>query len=138
MQVSKGIAVVALALLAACADQPSREDISQMSGKEMYGQLCTSCHGVSGKGNGPMTPMLNIDVPDLTRLAQRHEGEFPAEYVKRTIDGRFEQPAHGLPYMPVWGLQFYGGENPQGEQERARGDSIIDRLVAYLRSIQQD
>lgn len=108
-----------------------------MSGREMYGRLCTSCHGVSGKGNGPMAPLLKIDVPDLTRLAHRHDGEFPADYVRRTIDGRFEQRAHGLPYMPVWGLKFHDPENPYDTEGRARVDSIIDRLVEYLQSIQE-
>lgn len=85
-----------------------------------------------------MAPLLKIDVPDLTGIAERHDGEFPAEYVKRAIDGRFEQPAHGLPYMPVWGLKFAGPEGPQDPVGRARAESMLDRLVAYLRSIQQE
>lgn len=109
-----------------------------MSGSEMYRDLCASCHGAAGKGNGPMAPMLKIDVPDLTRLVHRYGGEFPADHVRRTIDGRFERPAHGLPYMPVWGRKFYDSENPQDAKELARADSMIDRLVGYLRSIQVD
>jgi hypothetical protein len=108
-----------------------------MSGMETYGRLCTSCHGVGGKGNGPMAPLLKIDVPDLTRIAHRHGGDFPAEQVRRAIDGRFERPAHGLPYMPVWGWKFYESETPHDAEERARADAIIDRLVVYLRSIQE-
>jgi hypothetical protein len=84
-----------------------------------------------------MAPLLKIDVPDLTRIVYRHNGEFPADYVRRTIDGRFEKRAHGLPYMPVWGLKFHDPENPQDAEGRARADSIIDRLVEYLQSIQQ-
>jgi hypothetical protein len=109
-----------------------------MSGKQMYGRLCTSCHGVSGKGNGLMAPLLKIDVPDLTLIARRHDGEFPAEYARRTIDGRFEQSAHGLPYMPVWGLKFHDPEKLEDANERTRVDSIIDRLVEYLQSIQEE
>lgn len=109
-----------------------------MSGKQMYGQLCTSCHGVSGKGNGPMAPLLKIEVPDLTGIAYRHGGEFPAEYVRRTIDGRFEKPAHGLPYMPVWGWKFDEIEAPHDAKEPARVDSLTERLVDYLRSMQED
>jgi hypothetical protein len=108
-----------------------------MSGTQMYGRLCTSCHGVSGKGDGLMAPLLKVDVPDLTHIARRHDGEFPAEYVRRTIDGRFEQRAHGLPYMPVWGWKFHDRENPNDPDERARADAMIDRLVGYLQSIQE-
>lgn len=136
MRLSNIIAVAAFAWVAACASHSSRNELYEMSGIEMYRELCTSCHGVGGKGDGPMAPLLKIDVPDLTRLA-RHKGEFPAEQVRRTIDGRFERPAHGLPYMPVWGLKFYDPQNPDDEEGRARGDSMIDRLVEYLRSIQE-
>lgn len=138
MRLSNIIAVAAFAAVGACASDVSREKVSQMSGAEIYRQLCTSCHGVHGEGNGPMAPLLKIEVPDLTRLAQRHAGEFPADQVRRTIDGRSERPAHGLPYMPVWGSRFYDPENPDDAEERARGDSIIDRLIVYLRSIQKD
>jgi mono/diheme cytochrome c family protein len=111
--------------------------MAPMSGEEIYQQLCTSCHGVHGKGDGPMAPMLNIELPDLTRLAQRNGGVFPVQDVRRTIDGRSERPAHGLPYMPVWGLRFYDPEKPNDAEARARGDSIIERLVGYLQSIQE-
>ena len=109
-----------------------------MSGAEIYQQLCTSCHGVRGKGDGPMAPLLKIEVPDLTRLVQRHAGEFPVEEVKRAIDGRSEQPVHGLPYMPIWGLRFYDPEKPDAAEARARGDSIVERLVTHLQSIQEE
>lgn len=109
-----------------------------MSGVDLYRQLCTSCHGTSGKGNGPMAPLLKIDVPDLTRIAARHDGEFPAEYVRRTIDGRFEKPAHGLPYMPVWGWKFHETEAAHDAKEPARVALPTERLVDYLSSIQED
>lgn len=108
-----------------------------MSGKQMYQQWCTSCHGASARGDGPMAPLLKIDVPDLTQIARRHQGEFPTEYVRRTIDGRFEQRAHGLPYMPVWGVKFHDPKKPQDAEENARVDAMIGQLVDYLRSIQE-
>lgn len=109
-----------------------------MSGSEIYKQLCSSCHGASGKGNGPMAPQLKIEVPDLTVIARRYGGNFPAEQVRGTIDGRYDDPAHGLPYMPVWGRKFYDPETPNDVEERTRADALIDRLVGYLRSIQED
>lgn len=109
-----------------------------MSGMEMYGRFCASCHGVSAKGNGPMAPLLKVEVPDLTHIAHRHDGKFPEEHVRRTIDGRFERPAHGLPYMPVWGWKFHDSETTHDAEERARVDSLIERLVVHLRSIQEN
>lgn len=125
------------ALLTACAttEAPERGP-RQLSGVEMYEQLCSSCHGVSGRGDGPVSSLIRINVPDLTRIAQRDGGEFPTEDVRRTIDGRWDRRAHGARDMPVWGWQFYDSSSTNDAQERAQVDSMINRLVEYLRSIQ--
>jgi hypothetical protein len=56
--------------------------------------------------------------------------------VRRTIDGRLERRAHGPRDMPVWGWQFYDSSSTNDAAERAIVDSMIDRLVEYLRGIQ--
>jgi hypothetical protein len=38
--------------------------------------------------------------------------------------------------MPVWGWQFYDSAATNDAEERALVDSMIGRLVDYLRSIQ--
>lgn len=130
------ILAAAVGLAACVATRPDSRDTRQLSGMEMYERLCASCHGVSGHGDGPVSSLIKIGVPDLTRLAQHDGGEFPTEDVRRTIDGRFDRPAHGPRDMPVWGWQFYDSGNPNDAEERAAVDSMIDRLVQYLRSIQ--
>jgi hypothetical protein len=131
--------ILCAALLAACAGtQPTRRELRQLSGMEMYEQLCASCHGVTGAGDGPVASLIKIGVPDLTKVARRDGGEFPTEDVRRTIDGRFDRPAHGPRDMPVWGWQFYDTANPDDAAERARVDSMIERLVDYVRSLQKD
>ena len=107
-----------------------------MTGMEMYEQLCSSCHGVSARGDGPVSSLIKIRVPDLTRIAEREGGEFPLEDVRRTIDGRWDHRAHGARDMPVWGWQFYDSAATNDAEERAIVDSMIGRLVDYLRSIQ--
>jgi hypothetical protein len=123
--------------LIGCAPVPTQRDVMKMSGLEMYESLCASCHGVGGEGDGPVAPLIKIHVPDLTRIAQRDGGEFPTEDVRRTIDGRFDRPAHGPRDMPVWGWQFYRSDTTHDPAERARVDALIDRVVQYLRSIQK-
>jgi len=131
-------AAVVTSLVAACASAPPpQREVAKMSGLEMYQQFCASCHGTGGEGDGPVAPLVKIHVPDLTRIAQRDGGEFPAEDVRRTIDGRFERPAHGPRDMPVWGWQFYNSTSLKDPEERARVDALIGRLVDYLRSIQK-
>lgn len=138
MKISRALIAGFFSLIAACAGTERWRDASELSGVEMYEQLCASCHGVSGEGDGPVAPLIKIGVPDLTRIAHRDGGEFPTEDVRRTIDGRFERRGHGPRDMPVWGWQFYDVSNPDSAYERARVDSMIDRLVDYLRSIQKE
>lgn len=138
MNLSRVIAALLLLSLAACASNETKpREIATLSGVELYEQLCSSCHGVTGEGDGPVAPLVKIGVPDLTRIAWRDGGEFPTEDVRRTIDGRFERPAHGPRDMPVWGWRFYDSSNTNDAQERARVDATINRLVEYLRSIQK-
>jgi mono/diheme cytochrome c family protein len=139
MNLSRVIATLLLASLTGCAsNEPRPREIATLSGVELYEQLCSSCHGVTGEGDGPVAPLVKIGVPDLTRIAWRDGGEFPTEDVRRTIDGRFERPAHGPRDMPVWGWRFYDSANTNDAQERARVDATINRLVEYLRSIQKE
>jgi mono/diheme cytochrome c family protein len=130
-----------LAFLAACSTSPtspSSPDIRKLSGVEVFEQLCASCHGPGGEGDGPVASLIKIPVPDLTRLAKREGGEFPTEDVRRTIDGRWDRRAHGAREMPVWGWQFYDSYNIDDAGERARVDATIDKLVNYLRTIQKE
>jgi len=106
-----------------------------LSGAELYKEFCATCHGVSGHGDGPVAVSLKSRVPDLTLIATRHGGEFPAETVHRVIDGRSMPRAHGTTAMPIWGWEFYGYEGEDATR-RQRVAELIDQLVEYLRSIQ--
>lgn len=106
------------------------------SGEELFERYCSACHGASGRGDGPVASSLAAMVPDLTALTQRHGDEFPAAWVRETIDGRFQVMAHGPRSMPVWGYEFWleeGADAPAEEETRA----LIERLVSFLRSIQE-
>jgi mono/diheme cytochrome c family protein len=79
-----------------------------MSGAELYREFCASCHGVKGHGNGPVASSLRQKVPDLTLIAKRRGGSFPAEEIHRIVDGRLIPRAHGSAETPVWGWELYG------------------------------
>jgi Cytochrome c len=131
------LALCALMLLAGCeSTPPDTRSLESLSGAELYGRLCASCHGVMARGDGPVAPLINIAVPDLTRIAARRGGEFPTEDVRRSIDGKWQRPAHGPRDMPVWGWVFYDETARQGAWDPARVDAMLNRLVDYLRSIQ--
>jgi|GEM_PF-897214 len=76
------------------------------SGKEMYVQYCSSCHGRDGRGDGTVSAFLKVKVPDLTILRKANKGVFPAELVILAIDGRRTIRGHGDPKMPAWGEIF--------------------------------
>ncbi len=96
---------------------------------------CAVCHGIDGKGGGPATPALKDQVPDLTILARRHNGKYPASYVASVLGfGVQGNPAHGSPDMPIWGpiLRDMGTTRSDKSKETTR----IANLNRYLESLQ--
>lgn len=102
------------------------------SGKEMYDAYCASCHGKDGKGDGPAAPAMKMPVTNLTTLAAKNGGTFPAAHIAAMIQGDSMVPAHGSKDMPVWGPIFMsiGGHSAAQVQLRIRN------LTNYLESIQ--
>ena len=76
---------------------------SPVSGAQMFKEYCAVCHGPSGKG---VATALKVPPPDLTTLAQRHDGKFPDDYVSNVLKNGVQNPAHGSGEMPVWGPIF--------------------------------
>jgi mono/diheme cytochrome c family protein len=77
-------------------------------GRTEYMSNCASCHGVGGKGDGPVAQGLTKKPSDLTTLARRSGGALPAQLVWEMIDGRASVDifAHGSRDMPVWGAEY--------------------------------
>lgn len=112
------------------------EEISGYTGAEAYQRFCASCHGRTGEGNGPVSAEFRAQVPDLTQLAKRRGGQYPAEAIRRIIDGTEVRAPHGSREMPVWGHAFWVA---QGSDENARREAaaLIDRLVQHLATLQR-
>lgn len=102
-----------------------------VGGRTTFGTYCASCHGSAAKGDGTLASMMNPRPPDLTLIAKRAGGAFPAERVARTIDGRTPAKGHGNSEMPVWGDAFAKSRADSGSTEEK-----IQQLVSYLESIQ--
>jgi len=104
-------------------------------GRTEFAQYCASCHGADARGAGPVATVLITPPADLTGIAARRGGAFPADEIAAWIDGRLAPPAHGTREMPVWGVRLAEGL-PPGElsQDLVRGRILT--LVEYLRSIQ--
>jgi len=109
------------------------EQTAATNGKQMYVSYCASCHGVSGKGNGPVAATLKMPPADLTMLSKNNHGEFPDRHILAVLENGAEVPSHGTAEMPVWGplLARLDRANPDVKQLR------ISNLTAYLKSIQE-
>lgn len=128
------VAVVMMASLLAAGAAQAEEKTQLELGRTRFMQDCAACHGAEGRGNGPAAGALNKAPSDLTGLARRNDGEFPADYARKVVDGRdFQQLAHGSVEMPVWGDQYRRSLLALSE---ARISARIDALIAYLESIQ--
>nr|CAD6597284.1 cytochrome c [Rhizobium sp. TCK] len=113
-------------------------------GRREYEQNCAVCHGVEGRGNGPLAAMLNQPVTDLQNLQADNGGVFPAQRLYEIIDGRQEVAAHGTRAMPVWG-DIYSAEAPGqlGELFTAADTEVYVRgrilsLIGHISTLQQD
>jgi mono/diheme cytochrome c family protein len=146
-------AFLAMSVLAAiCAGHPARatddapgEDagtdvpLRLALGGNDYETYCASCHGVSGRGDGPVAEFLALSTADLTKLSRNNGGKFPAERVARIIDGRQDVKIHGPRDMPVWGDWFDVEAETSGLRANEREIVVQERikaLLTYLETIQ--
>jgi mono/diheme cytochrome c family protein len=106
--------------------------IQSVKGADLYHAYCASCHGVDGKGNGPVAPALNTRPSDLTTIAQRNGGVFPTDRIRKVIEGEELISAHGSSEMPVWGPIFH-----RVEWDQDLGSVRLQNVTKYLETIQQ-
>jgi mono/diheme cytochrome c family protein len=106
-----------------------------VSGSYTYRTYCASCHGLKGKGDGPLAENLRFFPPDLAQLARRNGGRYPAEDVTRIVDGRNPIEGRGGPDMPVWGDAF---KNPETGFDEKKVRLKILSVVDYLKTLQED
>lgn len=108
------------------------------AGRDTFRQFCAPCHGVEGKGRGPVAPILTTPPTDLTTVNRRNMGVYPFATLEAMLTGasRLQTAAHPMAHgseeMPIWGPTF-----------RAIDASVtvaharVANLLAYIESIQQ-
>lgn len=87
-------------------------------GKASFDQLCASCHGASGKGDGPAAAALNPKPKDL--VDKGYVKGLKEDYIKKIIK-EGGQAVGKSPMMPPMGASLK--------------DDDIESVIAYLRSI---
>jgi len=115
---------------------PTDHEVAIAWGAELFSENCASCHGASGKGDGPKREGLKAAPADLTTIALRNGGKLPVVTIREVVDGRKQVKGHGSREMPVWGDEF-GRARKQGEGRERAARSRSRALVSYLETIQE-
>ncbi|MEO0912416.1 MAG: cytochrome c [Pseudomonadota bacterium] len=128
-----GILAIGLALSA-----PVFAEEDPAEGQAIFETYCAACHGLDGRGRGPLGALLTVQPTDLTRLTLRNNGTFPLFRVISRIDGRDPLVAHGSA-MPVYG-DFFEGEDVS--LKAASGQPILTSapivdLMAFIETLQE-
>lgn len=110
------LAGLVIAAAVALVPAPARADAGK--GKASYDQLCTSCHGAGGKGDGVAAAALNPRPRDFTDAAYMSglKDEYLFDLVKK---GGAAVGKSAL--MPAWG--------------GALSDEQIRDVIAYVRTL---
>jgi mono/diheme cytochrome c family protein len=140
--ISLAVILVIVSALAVAQDAPAQTpptvkhvpmaNASPSSGKEMFNSYCAVCHGTDGKGGGPAASALKVPPADLTGLAKKNSGKFPAAHVAAILHGQADLASHGSKDMPVWGPLFSSISQGHEGQVQQR----VANLVKYIDSLQ--
>jgi len=113
-----------------------QETYSPFNGKVTFKIYCMNCHGTLGKGDGYLKDALKSTPTDLSKLAKKSGGTFPAERVWKSIDGREYVAAHGSREMPIWGDAFsWPSDDPSKTEPQVKRK--IGDLVEFVRTLQE-
>ena len=111
-------------------------------GEFEYRNSCAQCHGLSGKGDGPVASSLKKVPPDLTVLQKSNGGIFPVTKAYSIIEGTVDVSVHGSRDMPVWGNRFRTRikyDENEGFSPADTDEYVTTRILAlieYLSTIQ--
>lgn len=107
------------------------EQVDMAAAAKDFDRHCAVCHGVEGKGDGPMAEELVTSPADLTGIAKRNGGTFPQERVKQIIEYGGGITSHGPSDMLAWGAFFMIYKSGDEAAEK------IKSLTEYVKSLQK-
>lgn len=126
------VVILSLALvLSACA----REEVPIDAGRALFVENCAACHGMGGKGDGPLAEGMRRKPTDLTQIAARNGGVWDMAAVMSRIDG-YRQDGGA---MPEFGAVLEGPTVmvDTGDGIETPTPQPLFELADYLRRIQE-
>ena len=106
--------------------RPPREDYS--SGAYLYRAFCATCHGETGKGDGPVADIADRRPADLTILRRNNGGTYPRDRVLRVLENVEPIPGHEPPAMPNWRNVLKTTEGGNERVIRTRLEALADHV----------
>ena len=104
------------------------------NGKQMYVSYCAPCHGVDGRGQGPVAVALKKPPSDLALLSKNNGGKYPSARIVSVLQFGTPDSSHGSAEMPVWG-PVLGVLDKTNNEQTARA-LRISNLSRYLETLQ--
>lgn len=97
-------------------------------GKVLYAQLCASCHGSAGAGDGPAGKGLDPPPIDFTDQARANERSVAALYqvISQGLEGTSMVSYAGLPVEDRWALATYVGALAYPEAQAEKGRRLLE------------
>ena len=127
----RAVLILLLAEMGCTPDSPS-------SGRTVFLNSCVSCHGVAGRGDGPLATELEVKPADLTKIAARRDGLWPMVEVMSIIDG-YHRRTLRREKMPIFGDLAEGKLVPfdAGDGRVVPTPVTLIALANYLETIQE-
>lgn len=130
-----GVGLLLLAFFCSTTVHATRErrtpSIHTINGADIFRDYCAACHGLDGRGNGPVAPALRFKVPDLTQISKRAGGKFPSARIRAVIEGTETVSGHGSREMPIWGPVFH-----QIAADQDLGAVRTNNVTSYIETMQ--
>ncbi len=128
---ARPVVVLVILALAACV----RDEVPIDAGRALFVENCAACHGMSGRGDGPLADGVQPRPADLTRLAARNGGTWDMAAVMSRIDG-YRQ---GGGAMPEFGAVLEGPTVmvDTGDGIETPAPQPLFELADFLRRIQE-
>ena len=120
------------------AQPMTREQIEMLrtaTGAELYGELCSACHGGDGRSVAAVEKAMGRKIPDLRELSDRSDtGTFPREHVATMLRCPIENggPGTEVETMPCW-ARVFGQSGCGAAVEGLAIEKIVDHVATLQR-----
>ena len=116
------------------AERPG-ESAALSSGRASYQQFCAACHGLNGKGGGPVASLLLEAPADVTQISRRRNGAFPQADLEALLLARSRA---SLPQAMPRHMILFGPIFLSMDSDPAFARAQVAELLTFIESMQEE